>query len=361
MSALPGGGLGIRESSLDTVELRILDLSLDRSLLVTGSAGAGKSVLALRKALRIEDRFGPGSCLVIVYTQALRDCMEEALRGEFHSFAVQTFSQWERDGYEPYDYLVVDEAQDFKAGEVRAIFCSAHRQVFFFGDSAQSIYEDYAKGQGVDLMHVGDHDPKMREGYWQELMHNYRLPVRVARLAQRVGRRLGGFSDSLCRNRSDAMPVVLGPCDLEEQLATVARVIHDRDLRDVGILILSNDLVAEAVSCLRGRYGLALECKYKAGKRIVENSLRFGSPLPKIMTVHQSQGLEFANVFVIEAQSIGDPNLLYVACTRTYGGLFIMHGSRGRHRDCALGAIMGPDCEGLYATSLVTDDPGIEI
>ena len=44
----------ILESQLDDIQFRIINSTLDKSLIVSGCAGSGKSVLALIQAKRIE-------------------------------------------------------------------------------------------------------------------------------------------------------------------------------------------------------------------------------------------------------------------------------------------------------------------
>ena len=64
----------VKESELDDIQLRVLDQALDKSCIVTGCAGSGKSVLALQKAKRIQNEKG-NDYKIIVYTKALCDFM----------------------------------------------------------------------------------------------------------------------------------------------------------------------------------------------------------------------------------------------------------------------------------------------
>ena len=60
----------IVESELDADQIRILTATLDRSCIVEGCAGSGKSILALIKAQRIQKERG-NNYRVIVFTKAL--------------------------------------------------------------------------------------------------------------------------------------------------------------------------------------------------------------------------------------------------------------------------------------------------
>jgi superfamily I DNA/RNA helicase len=55
--------------------------------------------------------------------------------------------------------------------------------------------------------------------------------------------------------------------------------------------------------------------------------LNFSSDNPKMMTYHSSKGLQFEHVFIPECtvEDDEDRNPLYVAVTRTYRSLYIMH------------------------------------
>ena len=48
----------VKESMLDDYQMDLLDRTLDRSLVVSGCAGSGKSVIALQKAKRIQAERG---------------------------------------------------------------------------------------------------------------------------------------------------------------------------------------------------------------------------------------------------------------------------------------------------------------
>ncbi len=64
----------IKESELDDDQIKVLNATLDKSLIATGCAGSGKSVLALVKAQRIQKEKG-NDYQIIVYTKALWNYM----------------------------------------------------------------------------------------------------------------------------------------------------------------------------------------------------------------------------------------------------------------------------------------------
>ena len=60
----------IKESELDDDQIKVLMATLDKSCIVAGCAGSGKSVLALIKTQRIQKEYG-NNYKVIVFTTAL--------------------------------------------------------------------------------------------------------------------------------------------------------------------------------------------------------------------------------------------------------------------------------------------------
>lgn len=66
----------VKVSELDDLQREIFYADLDKSGIVSGCAGSGKSVLALLKAQRIQQEKGT-NCQVIVYTKALNHFMEK--------------------------------------------------------------------------------------------------------------------------------------------------------------------------------------------------------------------------------------------------------------------------------------------
>lgn len=64
----------IIESELDEDQIKVLNAVNDKSCIVSGCAGSGKSVLALIKAQRIQREKG-NNYQIIVYTKALCNYM----------------------------------------------------------------------------------------------------------------------------------------------------------------------------------------------------------------------------------------------------------------------------------------------
>ena len=121
-------------------------------------------------------------------------------------------------------------------------------------------------------------------------------------------------------------------------------------MEDVGILFRQNDEVEEAYNYFQ-EHGLNVEAKY--GQHM---DLDFTSDNPKLMTYHSSKGLQFENVFLPDCTVEDDDNRnpLYVAVTRTYQSLYILHSGN-------LSSLFDDVPEDLYETSLASTGPKLKL
>ena len=121
-------------SSLDDFQRQLIDRKNNKSMVITGSAGSGKSLIALHKAKQLAST--GDSYAIIVYTKTLRKYFSDGLNTLGLS-NVFNYHQW-RFNKRHVKYMIIDECQDFSHEEIEEMkeygdFC------FFFGDSAQSI------------------------------------------------------------------------------------------------------------------------------------------------------------------------------------------------------------------------------
>lgn len=317
----------IKESELDDDQIKVLTATLDKSCIVSGCAGSGKSVLALIKAQRIQKERG-NDYKIIVYTKALCRYMESGRKALGLNNPFYYLHKWKKSWCDKQaDYIIVDEIQDFTSEEIQGFINAARKNFFFFGDTAQSIYYDH--GRNVALEDIGyllpqDNKPKM----W-ELYRNYRLPIQVAKFVQYVGVGLNPFEESTYKNAGgdDSIPHVLQYESPIEQIEAIKRIIGDR-LTDVAILLPLNEQVKEV-----GEILTSLEVNYEQkynnnDPQKAKDNLDFNTSNLKLMTYHSAKGLQFETVFLplLETSDIeAKRKALYVAMTRTYKQLYIMY------------------------------------
>lgn len=337
----------INQSEADCLIIKILQRKIDENLLVTGCAGSGKSVLALYKALRVQNE-RRGEYSVIVYTKALCAFMQSGCNFLKLAKPVLYKDDWLYNKHIPTaDYVIDDEIQDFTKDEVQAFMNNARKHFFFFGDEAQSVYNGFPNGDGTKKQTVTMNDIRQMAEQkggcaYFELPRNYRLPKPVARITQDyIGVNVPKFGDGLTyMSEETAKPKILCYRSFPEQLEAIIRIIKNRELDDVAILFKDNGLIPHVKDCLVAedekdvsmyhRRKLYFDAKYKGDSHFSPlTDLHFDRPEnPKLLTFHSAKGLQFENVFI---PFLSDPTdemwrkALYVAMTRTYRNLFLMY------------------------------------
>ncbi len=312
----------VKESELDDDQINVLMATNDRSLVVAGCAGSGKSVLALIKAQRIQKEIGD-NYKVIVYTKALRSFMESG-RSELgikNSFCY--YWEWKNQNKQPKaDYIIVDEIQDFNKTEILEFIHAANQRFFFFGDTAQSIYDGYPnKGRTLPVDDIPSlTNPRTRI---RELYRNYRLPIPIAKLVQHIGIDLPPFTENTYRSKEKSMPRILNTPD---QITQLKKILKNKS--DSAILLPNNNSV-RLLSIEFEKQSIKHEVKYSLDNK-TKNTLNFSTSLPKLMTYHSAKGLQFENImlpFLEQYSEQEDRNrkALYVAMTRTYKELYILY------------------------------------
>ena len=120
----------IKESELDADQIRVLQATLDKSCVISGCAGSGKSVLALIKAQRIQKERG-NNYEIIVYTKALCRYMNSGREMLGLTKPFYYHWRWKNDLNCPSaDYVIVDEIQDFEEDEIKE-FIDAAKNISF--------------------------------------------------------------------------------------------------------------------------------------------------------------------------------------------------------------------------------------
>ena len=230
----------------------------------------------------------------------------------------------------PADYIIVDEIQDFSDEEIKEFLNATHKNFFFFGDTAQSIFEGLKTTLPVErISSIVPSNMKVKN--W-ELYRNYRLPLPVARVVQPVGVDLPPFIESTYKSRETAVPRFLEYSDKDSQIKAIHDIIAKNNMTDVAILLPDNDYVKSVYDKLKATGG-NYELRYndRENFRNSKDSLNFASSNPKVMTYHSAKGFQFETVFLPYIENFsGDESerkALYVAMTRTYRNIYVMYTS----------------------------------
>lgn len=329
----------INESEFDNYQVKVVQRRVDNSFIVKGCAGSGKSILALWKVKQIQEE-NKGSFYFIVFTKTLRKYMEDGIvEIGLDGNRIIHFEQWKRLGYPSADYLVVDEVQDFDESEINILKGKANNALITYGDSAQQLYafKNDNPLSMEDIAYLTKHPMEI-------LVFNHRLPKKVARFAEYL-ESTGDELEERCQVEGTELPKALKYNNLYEQYNAIIEIINTRGYDDVGIFLQTNKAVEEAYNYFNSK-NFQVEAKYNNSM-----DLDFSNSLPKLTTYHSSKGLQFEAVFLPNCENIyqDNQNALYVAITRTYQDLFIMHSGNLTH-------FFDNVPESLYETSLVTED-----
>lgn len=321
----------IKDSLLDPYERKILNKRTDESYVVTGCAGSGKSLIALMKAKDLQDK--GKSYLIVVYNRALNQYMHDAIKElELKEDNVITYGKcfkwrpkeggkfecgpWVRGHY---DYILVDEAQDF-SGEALEEIKKHCTKILIFGDSAQSLYSSFSfdNNPTISIKDIASRFSLNTE----HLIINHRMPKTIARVAQNLNEE-DDVLEERCANDGVAKPVIMQYVDMDAQLDSVAKIIKNKNLEDVGIFAFYKEDV-EKIGAYLSNKGLSPEI-YHSDQNM---QLDFSTSNPKVMTCKSSKGLQFETVFIVGCgQNIGvvQSKSLYVAMTRSHQDLFIFY------------------------------------
>lgn len=330
----------IRESELDDYQTKVVQRRTDRSFIVKGCAGSGKSILALWKVKQIQEE-NKGTYYFIVFTKTLKKYMEDGIREiGLNNSKVVYHKEWEKYGSPAADYLVVDEAQDFSKEDIQTLMAKSNKALIMYGDSAQQLYAFRKENPPISI----EETAVLTKYPTEQLMFNHRLPKKIARFAEYV-ESSGDELEERCKIEGTEKPKVLKYRNLEEQLDQIIEIVKNRGYDDVGILFPKNDHVEYAYNYFN-RKNFGTEAKYRESM-----NLNFDNSLPKLTTYHSSKGLQFEAVFLPDCEEnlVFNQNALYVALTRTYQDLFILHSGN-------LTDYIDKIPQDLYDTSLITDD-----
>ncbi|HBG74917.1 MAG: DNA helicase [Chloroflexi bacterium GWB2_49_20] len=242
----------------------------------------------------------------------------------------------------PFDFLVVDEAQDVNVSQLKLLAALAGNRpnsLFFAGDLGQRIFQQPFswKSLGVDV-----------RGRSKTLHINYRTSHQIRKQADKLlGPELADM-DGITETRSGTISVFNGPAPIIEtfdsegsEIEAVAVWLKERldnglQPEEIGVFVRSEAQIPRAKAALDAA-GLA----YKVLDQKVETTVGSAS----LCSMHLAKGLEFRAVAVIACDDEIIPlqerietatdtsdleevynterHLLYVACTRARDNLLI--------------------------------------
>ena len=303
----------------DKYQQIIINMSAERTAIVKGIAGSGKSLTLLKKAKQVSTI--TNSYAIIVYTKSLKqffvDELAEIGQNENH---VYYFEEWKRSPKPQFTYMFIDECQDFNADEIED-FKAHGKYCWFFGDTNQSIMEfSNHSVQSVEdtAIQLGIHP--------QDLCINHRLTIENAKVGEHI--RPTSRLSFACIKHGPKPRLI----QTTSQLDKIIEYINN-GLTDVGILVYYNNQVTQIRDYFVSK-GIPVQWKNKD-----RMDIDFKSTSPKIITWHYAKGLQFNDVFIPccglnefknyvkwnTDPMIENESALYVATTRPLENLYLLY------------------------------------
>jgi DNA helicase IV len=331
----------------------INNLPLDKSYLITGPPGTGKTVMALYRARMLATSKTPASLLM--HSRLLMQYTSGAARELKLNGTVNTFHSWFLNYYKaryrhnppshgPYDYdweailqevgrnppprdalehLILDEAQDLH----RMFFPLARfiaRNVTVFADENQRLTATNSTIKEIEA--YGGFEQ------FHRLMRNYRNSREIALLAARFYTGLStGIPD--LPSRSGDMPVMQAFKSLHETVEYIARFERNNPDLQIGVLVhytRTRDSLFNRFS-KEGRTKNKVQ-RFVGGKGSQAELVDFTRPGITVLCHSSAKGLEFDTLFLPELQEIAadinDPVFrmrMYVLISRARDALHLSY------------------------------------
>lgn len=343
-------------ANMDDMQRAYIKRPTNKHMVVTGTAGSGKSVIALHKLREVCDK---GSYAIIVYTKSLKryfingiESMQIERRSNFNEFMpfqhnnIFYYHEWlswrSSHTYQKVDYLIIDECQDFTSEQLTEML-KFGRVCFLFGDADQTIM-DFGEKVTINPQKVADRLGVVVD----KLYKNYRLTIETANVIEKVPNPFVDPDVSGYCVRHGEKPTLIKASSFDSQLDKIITIIKNRSLTNVGILLRFNtkstaqkhtDDEKKSVEYVKDYFEskhITVEYKYNINKD-TNMELDFKSSNPKILTWWCAKGLQFKNVFIVDCDfdyiSTGETwkdkktvaSAWYVALSRTSEKLFISY------------------------------------
>jgi superfamily I DNA/RNA helicase len=324
-------------------------LTASPNSIIIGSAGTGKTLLAAKLALKLNNT-NKSVCL-IVYTKTL----SKFIRNYFGESSIDVFYQFEWFNQvvkKSYDVIIIDEFQDFSIQSINSFRLSSKQGVYLFGDIEQKLYTNdlYDKNETIKEVEI---QGLVKEGFkFYELNENYRIPRDIVEIVVKIfdevpkssSESLGVFDriqrtkylkKKILTNNLESEKTLIKHFETKEkEIEWIINFVKNIDHNNIGILFPTNNDI-QLLSHVFTENGIVNGYKDKNYITINFNN----DKNINLMTIHSSKGLEFDCVILpffkdenlVHLDSIDGANIIYVALTRTkkqivitYHGDFMM-------------------------------------
>lgn len=324
----------------DKYQDMILGLTAERTIVVKGVAGSGKSLTLLKKTKQVSTY--SHSYAIIVYTKSLKqffvDELAEIGQTEGH---VYYFEEWKRSSKPTYTYMFVDECQDFNASEIDD-FVKHGRYCWFFGDTNQSImnFKPTLYSPGRTVQSVED-TAKQIGVHPQDLCINHRLTIENAKVGEYI--RPESHLSFACYKHGPKPSQIKTNSQYDE----IINIKNNAGLTKLGILVYYIDKIREIREYFAQK-GIPVEWKTSD-----EMEIDFKSTNPVVISFHCAKGLQFTDVFIPFCESFhyeDEKAALYVATTRPLEQMYLIYSG-------TLCSFLPPASSDIYSNPQIQNGP----
>jgi len=305
--------------------------------LIRGNAGSGKSVLLSKRAQYLSERYPQSNILFLCFNIALATYFKNEIFKGYSNITIQHYHGFKNSPTNKYDFIFIDEGQDFKREWYKNIIESLSdnemNHIIIASDGAQLIYEDDTDYDFRDLGIPFDEIIELDE--------NYRNTAEICTLAEVFLLQDEEIYSHRCKDKYDnnyiskinrkyrhgKMPHIENVSTrLEEYRYIDSRIkeLHDKGVRysQIGILIFRNNDYDELENNLKD-LPLSYLNNSKGSFSLESNSIN-------VSVINSAKGLEFDYVFIcgflnIQKDSITEKKRVYVAMTRAIKELYIVY------------------------------------
>lgn len=366
-----------KPEQLDAKQKEILALDPDQNHLICGPPGSGKTNLLLLRAAYLY-RNGAKNIAIIAYGRVLREFL--ATGTEHYPFAadkIKTYISWGlsvgrdrglvpdggkkseaelrsiaksylqaalSDGsFDKYDYLLIDEAQDYEPEELKVILALANH-VVIVGDDRQAIYQGSA---GLEYLKEVVDSQSFLESH-------YRSGEKICRLADGIHKECDSENgmEAHANYNEEEFPSSVTPfagLSLEDQAKQLISELKNQLLAYasglIGVVCPRHDDLDIVIPILMGSElakNIQIE-RFDSGYMQLDSAKRI-----LVTTIHAAKGLEFRALHILAAEYVASfrdkqKRVTYTAVTRARTSLSIYHNrSLPAYFESALAAIEPP-------------------
>jgi len=360
----------IEELSRDE-QIEILNLPLDRTYLITGGPGSGKTILALYRALQLKEAYKDLSITFLVYNRTLFKYLKKAIDelGLNEISEVKTWHSWFYGFYREatglsapeikkfcpdwvkilnnrsifknsyFDHLIIDEAQDFPA-PLLDILSSMSENATIFADDHQKINDSTYKYSNNAAKVLEIQRLFRAEDKRYHLSRNYRNTEEI----YKVGRLFytGDPKDTLPKLYRRGEKPRLIKADFDDITDFIANYADNNPGQNIGVFLPAGkhcrkniikyyNTLKEKCDEASVQFYLSNQGRYW-NKNEHKDEFDFEEDGIKIMTFLSAKGLEFETVFIpmiddeiFDISSDTLMNQVYVCSTRAKESLIFSY------------------------------------